>query len=89
MAERTRVVREAAAAAGRPTPTASTRLTVDFSGTRQGPSIVSGTPEQMAARLRAYAEVGTDHVALDFGETDPDMAAKAIERFEREVRPLV
>ena len=89
MRARMRVVSEAAAAAGRPTPTASTRLSVDFSGGREGPSIVSGSPEAMAARLRAYADAGTEHVALDFGETDPDMAAKAIEHFHYEVLPLI
>ena len=89
MRQRVRLVGEAAAAAGRPKPLASTRLTVDFSGTREGPSVVTGTPEQMAERLRAYRGAGTDHVALDFGETDPDMAAKAIERFDRDVVPLV
>jgi probable F420-dependent oxidoreductase len=87
MRQRVRVVNESASAAGRPRPTMSARLTVDFSGTREGPSILGGTPEEMAAGVRAYAEAGTDHLALDFGETDPDMAAKAIERFEREVVP--
>ena len=85
MRERVRVVREAAALAGRPAPTMSARLTVDFSGTRSGPSILSGTPEEMAAGVRAYADAGADHLALDFGETDPSMAAKSVERFAREV----
>lgn len=89
MRERMHIVSEAAAEAGRPTPTASTRLSVDFSGSREGPSIVTGTPEQMAGRLREYADAGTVHVALDFGEVDPDMAAKAIEHFQREVVPLI
>ncbi len=85
MRQRVSTVRQAAQAAGRPMPLASTRLTVDFSGTREGPSVVTGSPEKMADRLRAYHDAGTDHVALDFGETDPDMAAKAVERFDREV----
>jgi probable F420-dependent oxidoreductase len=85
MRERLEIIGEAAKAAGRPRPLASTRLSVDFSGTREGPSIVSGTPEAMAGRLRAYRDAGTEHVALDFGETDPDMAAKVIERFDRDV----
>jgi probable F420-dependent oxidoreductase len=89
MRERVRVVGEAAALANRPMPTASTRLSVDYIGTREGPSVVTGTPDEMAARLRAYRDAGTDHVALDFCETDPDMAAKAIERFDREVVPAV
>jgi probable F420-dependent oxidoreductase len=85
MRERVRIVSEAAAAAARPTPTVSARLTVDFSGTLEGPSIVTGTPEEMAAHVRAYADAGTDHLAVDFGEVDPDRAAAAIERFDREV----
>jgi probable F420-dependent oxidoreductase len=85
MRQRLAVIRSAADAAGRPMPVASTRLTVDDGGRRTGPSIVSGTPEQMADRLRAYREAGTEHVALDFGEVDPDAAAKAIERFDDEV----
>ena len=89
MRQRVRVVNESASAAGRPRPTMSARLTVDFSGTREGPSILGGTPEEMAARVRAYADAGTNHLALDFGETDPDLAAKAIERFEREVVPAI
>jgi alkanesulfonate monooxygenase SsuD/methylene tetrahydromethanopterin reductase-like flavin-dependent oxidoreductase (luciferase family) len=89
MRERVGIVAEAAASAGRPRPTMSARLTVDFGGTREGPSVLNGTPEEMAARVRAYADAGTNHLALDFGETDPDMAAKAIERFEREVVPAV
>ena len=89
MRQRLLVIEEAAAAMGRPTPTASTRLTVDFSGSREGPSIITGRPEQMAARVRAYAEAGTRHLALDFGQTDPELAATAIERFADEVVPLV
>jgi len=89
MRQRVRIVGEAAALANRPMPTASTRLSVDFIGTREGPSVVTGTPDEMAARLRAYRDAGTDHVALDFCETHPDMAAKAIERFDREVVPAV
>lgn len=89
MRERVGIVGAAAAAAGRASPIMSSRLTVDFGGTREGPSILGGTPEQMAARVRAYAQAGTDHLALDFAETDPEMVAKAIERFDREVLVLV
>ena len=85
MRDRVRVVGEAAMAAGRPMPTISARLSVEFDGTRGGPSILSGSAESMAARVREYRDAGTDHLALDFGEVDPDMAAKSIERFDREV----
>ncbi len=89
MRERVRVVGEAATAAGRPMPTVSARLRVDFAGKRKGPSILSGTPAEMGAAVRDFATAGTDHLALDFGETDPDMAARAIERFDREVLPAI
>lgn len=89
MRERLAIVRASADAADRSMPVASARLSVDYGDARQGPSILSGAPEAMADRLRAYRDAGTDHVTLDFGETDPDMAAKAIERFDREVVPAV
>ena len=89
MRERVRIVGEAAAEAGRPMPTASARLSVDFTGTREGPALLTGDPEGMAESVRAYADAGTDILVLDFLETDPDMAAKAIEHFDREVVPLV
>ena len=89
MRERMRIVSEAAAAAGRPVPVASTRLSVDFTGTVEGPSVVAGSPDEMADTLRAYRDAGTDHVALDFCESDPDAAAKAIEHFDRDVVPAI
>ncbi len=89
MRERVRVVGEAAAEAGRSMPAVSARLTVDFTHTRQGPSILTGSPEDMAAGVRAYADAGTEHLALDFGEVHPDAVARAIERFDREVIPAL
>jgi probable F420-dependent oxidoreductase len=88
LAERREIIAEAATAAERPLPTMSARLSVRYEDGR-GPAVVSGTPEEMAARLRAYREAGADHVALDFGETEPDMAVKSIERFDHDVLPLV
>jgi probable F420-dependent oxidoreductase len=85
MRERVRIVGDAALAAGRPMPTVSARLGVDFTGTRLGPAILAGSPERMVDQVRAYQEAGTDHLVLDFGETDPDAAARAIERFDDEV----
>ena len=42
--------------------------------------MLSGTPEQMVARLREFAALGVSHVALDFAETDPDKLVPLIER---------
>lgn len=85
MRERARIIGEAAAEAGRPMPTLSARLSVIPDGSARGPSILSGTPAEMATEVRAYRDAGTEHLALDFGETDPEAVARAIERFDREV----
>lgn len=82
---RARIIGEAASDAGRPMPALSSRLSVSFDGSTTGVSILSGSPDEMAAQVRAYRDVGTHHLALDFGETDPDAVARAIERFDREV----
>jgi probable F420-dependent oxidoreductase len=87
-AARRAVIEAVAAQAGRPRPTMSARLRVS-SGEARGPSVLTGTPEAMAGRLQEYREAGVDHVALDFGETDPDAVSAAIERFDREVLPLL
>ena len=78
-------IRAAATEAGRPMPTLSARLSVVFDDAVSGPSIVSGSPHDMAARLRDYRAAGVEEVALDFRETDADAVARAIERFHREV----
>jgi probable F420-dependent oxidoreductase len=85
--DRRAIIEAAAIGAGRPRPTMSARLRVSAEG--RGPSVLAGTPEAMAERLQAYREAGVEHVALDFGETEPDRVAAAIERFERAVRPLL
>jgi probable F420-dependent oxidoreductase len=83
--DRAGVIGEAAAEAGRPMPTLSSRLSVSFDGSARGVSILSGSPDEMAAQVRAYRDAGTEHLALDFGEVDPDAVARAVERFDREV----
>lgn len=89
MRERARIIGEAATEAGRQMPTMSTRLSVRFDGSKKGVSVLSGSAEEIAAGLRAYLGNGTEHFALDFGTVDPDMVARAIERFDREVLPAL
>jgi alkanesulfonate monooxygenase SsuD/methylene tetrahydromethanopterin reductase-like flavin-dependent oxidoreductase (luciferase family) len=79
------LIGEAASAAGRPMPAMSTRLSVSFDGSERGVSILSGPPDEMIEQVRAYRDAGTEHLALDFGEVDPDAVTQAIERFDREV----
>jgi len=82
MRERAHIIRAAADAAGRPMPILSARLGVSFD--RPGP-VLAGSSEQMADQVRAFRDAGVRHLALDFRETDPDIVARAIERFDREV----
>jgi probable F420-dependent oxidoreductase len=81
------VVRAAAGAAGRPMPWLSTRARVEFGAASEGYAI-RGTPEAMAAEVRAFADVGVQHLALWFGTTDADEVVRDAERFAREVVPL-
>ena len=85
MRERREFIAAIATEAGRPAPTMSTRLSVSFDGSERGVSVLSGSPDEMVAQVRAYRDAGLDHLALDFGETEPEAVAKAIERFDREV----
>jgi probable F420-dependent oxidoreductase len=48
-----------------------------------------GTPAEVAAELRAFAEIGVGHVLLVFPEHDPDGLRRACERFMADVAPLV
>jgi probable F420-dependent oxidoreductase len=84
--ERVPTVLAAAEAAGRPAPWLSARVRVAFEEPAPGYAM-RGTPEEIAAEVRAFAELGVTHLALTFGTTDPgDLVARA-ERFAREVAP--
>ena len=50
---------------------------------------LAGTPEQMADEVRAFAEQSVAMLAVDFTQTEPDRSRVLIERFDREVIPLV
>ncbi|HYI23515.1 MAG TPA: TIGR03619 family F420-dependent LLM class oxidoreductase [Candidatus Limnocylindrales bacterium] len=85
VAVRMPIVRAAAEAAGRPAPTISARFRVAF-GRHDVPFfMVAGTPEQMVGELREFEQIGVDHVAVDFAETDPAKLVALVERFDSEV----
>jgi probable F420-dependent oxidoreductase len=88
-AERLPIIREAAQEAGRPMPALSARVSVRFDEPEGNFYALRGDPAAMAADLRAFAELGLDEVMLAFGETDAERVVGAIERFERDVRPLL
>ena len=92
LAERLPVIRAAAEAAGRPMPPVSGRVTVRFDETEPPAGVAwasLGSPEAIAADMRAYAAAGASHLALFFRETDPARYVAIAERFAREVIPLV
>jgi probable F420-dependent oxidoreductase len=85
LAVRIPVVQRAAEAAGRPAPLISARVRVRF-GAHEGQSyVLAGTPEQMIAELHAFADLGVEHLAFDFLETDVERHVALVERFDREV----
>ncbi len=85
MRERVRTIAAAALEAGRPMPLLSARVGVVFGRHAPGPSVLSGTRDEMVAQVRAYRDAGVTHLALDFREVDPSALARTIERFDREV----
>ncbi len=78
-------LRRAAQAAGRPVPPVSTRVAVRLDGA-PGEGGISGSPETVRGGLRAFAEAGVAHVAVQFpGALAPDEIVAAMERFHVEV----
>jgi probable F420-dependent oxidoreductase len=88
-APRVPVVLAAAEAAGRPAPWFSSRVRVEFDGTDERFYALRGSPDEMAAEVRAFADLGVSHLALWFATTDPAELVERAERFDREVVPLV
>jgi probable F420-dependent oxidoreductase len=82
-------IRAAAEEAGRPMPRLTTRAWVEFGDVPDDHWSIRGTPEEMAAEVRAFADLGVDHIGLWFMRTDPDELVRSMERFDREVVPLV
>ena len=86
--QRLPTVRAAAEAAGRPAPTLSARVRVEFESAGDGYAM-RGSPDEIAAEIRAFADLGVTHLALSFVTTDPDRLVRDAERFAREVAPLI
>ncbi|MEP6638146.1 MAG: TIGR03619 family F420-dependent LLM class oxidoreductase [Chloroflexota bacterium] len=83
------VIRAAAEAAGRPMPSLSARVRVQFGGAKDASYAMSGSAVDIAAEVGAFAARGVNHLALYFPTTDPAEVVAQAERFEREVVPLV
>jgi probable F420-dependent oxidoreductase len=88
-AERVPVIRSAAEAAGRPMPWLSARVRVQFDGATDAGYALRGSPDEMAAEVRAFAALGVTHMALWFEAADPAELVARVQRFAHEVAPLV
>lgn len=88
-AERVPIIRAAAEAAGRPMPWLTVRAWVEFDASGGRHFSIRGTPDEMAAEIKAFAALGVEHIALWFKATQPDELMRHIERFQRDVAPLV
>lgn len=88
-APRLPVIRAAAEMAGRPMPRLSGRVRVELDAAAESFYTMHGSPEEVAAEIRAFAELGVDHLALMFPPRDADGLRTAVARFLREVVPLV
>lgn len=89
MAQRIGVVQAAASAVGRPKPHLSARVNVRLDE-KDGPGYaLRGGPAGAAADIRAFADLGVDHLAFHPQGNDPAAFVKACERIAAEVVPLV
>lgn len=88
-AARIGVIRAAAEAADRPMPTLSARVRVAFDEPVQSaeprPYAMRGSPEDMAAEVARWAELGVEDLALFFEAPSVETFVEAVERFDREV----
>lgn len=85
------IIRAAADAAGRPMPMLSARVRVAF-GQPEGAGggyAMRGSAEKVAEEVRAFAELGVEHLALSFAEPSAEAVVAAAERFAAEVAPQV
>ncbi|HET9346287.1 MAG TPA: TIGR03619 family F420-dependent LLM class oxidoreductase [Candidatus Limnocylindrales bacterium] len=90
-AERLPVIRAAAEAAGRPMPSLSARVRVEFDAPTAGARYYAmrGSSEEVAAEVRKFAELGVKDLALSWAEAPGPEIVAAAERFAAEVVPLV
>jgi probable F420-dependent oxidoreductase len=88
-AKRVEIVRSTAEVAGRPMPSLSARVRVQFDAATGTSYVMRGSPEEIAGEVRAFAALGVEHLALYFETTDPSEMVARAERFDREVAPLV
>lgn len=85
LAVRLPVIRAAASEAGRPAPLISARVRVHSGPNEQQFYMLAGTPQQMRTEIRGFVDVGVEHIAFDFAETDVQKLTAQMTRFDSEV----
>jgi alkanesulfonate monooxygenase SsuD/methylene tetrahydromethanopterin reductase-like flavin-dependent oxidoreductase (luciferase family) len=88
LVERLPQLREALALTGRPWPFVSTRARVRFDKERRNVYSMSGTDQEVADEVAAFAAAGNDELILVFESHDPVSLAAEIARFRDSVVPL-
>jgi len=87
--ERIPVIRAAAEAAGRPMPSLSARVRIEFDAPADRASFYAarGSSENVAREVRKFAELGVEDLALSFADVPAPEIVTAAERFAAEVVP--
>ena len=70
-------------------PALSARVRVEFGEPAAAATRCAARPTRSRTEVRACAALGVEHLALCFDATDPAEIVARVERFEREVVPLV
>jgi probable F420-dependent oxidoreductase len=88
-ARRIPVIRAAAEAAGRPMPTLSARVRVEFDAPIRSAEprsyAMRGSDAAVAAEVAKWADLGVEHLALFFEVDTKEALAAAVERFDQNV----
>ena len=81
------MLREAAAAAGRPMLTLSARVRIEPGAGPADPGdyALRGTPDEIRAGLAEWEALGVDHLAVYFASVTPEAIVRDVEWFVREI----
>ena len=83
------IIRAAAEAAGRSMPALSARVRLRFGPPTDEWYAMQGSPEDIAAEVRAWAALGVEHLALWVETTDPAVLERDLARFVSDVVPIL
>jgi probable F420-dependent oxidoreductase len=94
LAEQSRLVRETAAAAGRPSPSIAPRLPIAFESGSDALAVgrmrtITGNPDEVRSQLAEYARAGADEIVCLFNSPNGSVVVERMERFAREVMPAL